>query len=363
MHRMRPLYSACNEDTRSEIIALELEPSDTVVAIAAGGGRVLSLLAQPAGAVVAVDRRSDQLYQLELKAAAAEALGYDDFVGFLGLLEAQDRADVYRVLRPALSAGSRRYWDRRRSLIQVGVLYAGRCERALGALGRGMRRLGLLDWAGACFDGPDLDTQRRVLAESSSRLRRQEWLWRLSVQRVLVYAAIQDPGFLRSTEGNVGSYLYRRVLAYAQTHPFRESFLLSLIYYGRYAFADALPLYLTRGAYDQVRKNLSRLSMTAAPIDEVAARMRPTSRVKWSLSDVSAWMSAERFAELLRVIANKGAPGSRLCFRNFAARRRIPRDLAPHLRRLDGLCDRLDRDDSSVFWRFEVAELVRPAGA
>jgi len=361
MDRMRPLYSACNEDTRSEIVALEPTSSDTVVAIAAGGGRVLSLLSQPCRTVVAIDRRLDQLYQLELKAAAAEAFGYDDFIAFVGLVDAPSRRDAYAAVRPALSAGARSYWDQRASLIKEGVLYAGRCERALAALGQTMRRLHLLDWAGACFAAPDLEDQRRVLETNRARLRRQEWFWRVGVQRLLVYAAIQDPGFLRSTEGSVGRYLYRRFLAYARNHQLRESFILSLIYHGRYAFADAAPLYLTRPAYDQMRKNLPRLSMTAASIEEVAARTCPTTPVKWSLSDVSAWMSASRFADLLRRIARNGVPGSRLCFRNFAARRCIPRDPALHLRRLDALCDRLDRDDSSVFWRFEVAEVYQPS--
>ncbi len=59
-YRRRPLYSADNEDTRSELTALEITGDDTVVAIAAGGGRALSLLTAGPKRLVAIDRRPDQ---------------------------------------------------------------------------------------------------------------------------------------------------------------------------------------------------------------------------------------------------------------------------------------------------------------
>jgi hypothetical protein len=51
-----------------------------------------------------------------------------------------------------------------------------------------------------------------------------------------------------------------------------------------------------------------------------------------------------------------GAPGSRLCARNFAARRRLPPDLRGRVRRLDALCAALDACDASMLYTFEIAE-------
>ena len=83
--RRRPLYSLDNEDSRSELAALEIGPADTVVAVAAGGGRALSLLAAEPARLVAVDRRVEQLHTLELKAAALGALAYEELLAFLGV--------------------------------------------------------------------------------------------------------------------------------------------------------------------------------------------------------------------------------------------------------------------------------------
>src|SRR5690606_25472821 len=102
------------------------------------------------------------------------------------------------------------------------------------------------------------------------------------------------------------------------------------------------------------RKHLDRLEMQGADLRDFAARMRPTSSVKWSLSDVSCWMSEERFHDLMRVVVAGGPPGSRFCYRNFAARRELPRDLVRAVSRMSGVCDGLNRTDSSVIYRLEV---------
>ena len=67
-------------------------------------------------------------------------------------------------------------------------------------------------------------------------------------------------------------------------------------------------------------------------------------------------MSEGEFHELLRAIARRGAPGSRLCARHFAARRALPPDLPAARARLAALCAELDTRDASIIYRFEVAE-------
>ena len=133
-HRYRPLYSADNEDARSELTALEIGSDDTVVTIAAGGGRALSLLTASPKRLIAIDRQPDQIYNLELKAAAIENLSYEAFSAFMGLTDDVDRLDHYHTLRASLSPSARRYWDNRRRLIESGVFYAGRTETARRAL-------------------------------------------------------------------------------------------------------------------------------------------------------------------------------------------------------------------------------------
>ena len=111
--RRRPLYSACNEDSRSELRALTPGRDDTVICIAAGGGRALSLLGTGPRRFLAVDRRESQLHALELKAAALDALSHAQLRAFLGVDADPHRLDAYAQLEPRLSPRARRYWGAR----------------------------------------------------------------------------------------------------------------------------------------------------------------------------------------------------------------------------------------------------------
>lgn len=354
--RRRPLYSACNEDTRSELSALAIGADDTVVGISGGGGRVLSLLTAGPARLLAVDRRPDQVACLELKAAAMGALDREAFLRFVGLEPDPDREEQYLRLRRRLSPNARRYWDARRRLIREGVLYAGRTERALHGWVGALRRTGRFAWPGRLFRAESLDEQLALLAEEAARVEASEWDWRIFVNPVLFYAAAQDPSFLRSSHGNLGRYLYRRFLRYAERHLIRESHFAHLIYHGRYAPCGPLPPYLEPEGYERARKHLDRLEIDCGRIEDAVARRRLRGPVKWSLSDVSCWMSEASFHEMIRALCAVGEPGSRVCARNFGAHRDFPEDLRGRLRRLDDLCDHLDDVDSAMFYRFEVGE-------
>jgi len=354
----RPQYSADNEDTRSELRALEIEPANRVVAVCAGGGRVLGLLGAGARSVLAIDRFPAQLHQLELKAAAAAAWDRTIFLEFLGISESPDRLDQYEDVRSSLTLGARRYWDRRAALIADGLYWSGRTERGLIGFVRLLRNLGRLDWATEFFDLADVSAQRAMLDAHAPRIERGvRWCGRFGHPAV-AYLLARDPGFLRSTEGSVSSYLARRLLGWLRAHPARESFLLWMAYYGGFSEGGPLPDYLTDVGYRAMRKHLDRLELRCVDLRSERVDVAYCESVKWSLSDVGCWMSESTFAAVLGRVVLAGAPGSRFCLRNFAARRRIPAELAHRVRRLDSVCDALDRDDRSVFFRFEVAELL-----
>lgn len=353
-YRRRPLYSADNEDTRSELTALQIDGDDTVVAIAAGGGRALSLLTAGPKRLIAVDRRQDQLFNLELKAAAMETFDLAGFQGFLGIAEEPDRLDRYWAIRQSLSRSARNYWDNRRRLVESGPFFAGRTEIALIRFMRSLKALGLMRWAEPFFQATTLDAQQALLEAHRARVERGLFWWKLFSHPLVIYPIAQDPSFLRSTDGSVGAYVAHRLIEYASFNLVRDSYLLRLAYDCGLTARSPLPLYLTPEGFDLARKHLDHLEIQGVDLRDFAARLRPAGRMKWSLSDVSCWMSEERFHDLLRLAVGCGPPGSRYCFRNFAARRELPRDLEDRVCRLQAIAEGLNRTDASVIYRFEV---------
>jgi len=351
--RRRPLYAACNEDTRTELAALAPARADTVVCVAAGGGRALSLLGGGARRFLAVDRRESQLHVLELAAAALDALSYEALRGLVGLDDDTERLDAFAQLRPHLSPRARRYWDARRGLVARGVLYVGRLETALARFARTLRATRLMQWPAAAFRARSLEEQREILFGAPRDVARGGRAWAALFHPALVAAFLQDPSFRRSTEGRPGAYLHGRLLDFAARRLLRESFLLHLIWFGRYDAAGALPLWLTAEGAERARKQLGVLELRHATLDGVAASLAREGPLCWSLSDVSAWMDEAAFHALLERIVAASPAGSRLCWRHLAAQwttpplRRLARDPA--------LSHRLTRSDSSVFYTIHAA--------
>ena len=357
--RLRPLYSLDNEDSRSEQRALAIGPDDTVVAVAAGGGRALALLADGPARLVAVDRRPEQLHTLELKAAALGAFDHAAFLAFLGIAGGVDRLDQYAALRGSLSPSARRYWDARRGLVRRGSLYAGRLDQALVRASALFRALGALRWAAPLFAARELEAQRAWLETRARTVARGLLPWRATFHPWVVWAAAQDPGFFRSTEGPVGAYVVARLERWLGANLARESFLLHLLYHGRLDAGGPLPAFLDAECAARARKHLDRLTLRCSDLRDATRRAAP-GPVKWSLSDVSCWMSEASFHELLRAVTAGGAPGSRLCARHFAAHRALPPDLAPRVRRDADLCRTLEAEDTSILYVFDVAEWGDP---
>ena len=345
-----------NEDSRSELAALEIGPADTVVAVAAGGGRALSLLAAEPARLVAVDRRVEQLHTLELKAAALGALEYEELLAFVGVADGADRLDQYAALRGALTPGARRYWDARRSLLEGGCLYAGRLEQAMRRASAALRPLGLLRWAEPFLAAEAIEAQRALLVARGRRVARGLRPWRLFFHPALVYAVAQDPGFLRSTEGSVGRYVVQRFEGWLSANLARESFLIHFLYHGR--------LHPSGPAAGPSRRR-GRGAGAQAPRPSRAPLRRPRRR-----RAPRAGRRADQVVPLRRLVLDVRGRVPRAAPRHRAPRRAGLAPVRPPLRgapptapgpsrrvqRLAALCAHLDTRDASIIYSFEVAE-------
>ena len=105
------LFSACNEDTRSELTAFGSLEGKNVFCVTAGGGRVLSLLLDRPRAITAVDLNPAQNALLELKIAALKKLDHDGYLRFLGVRPHADRLATYSELRRSLSPVAQSFFD------------------------------------------------------------------------------------------------------------------------------------------------------------------------------------------------------------------------------------------------------------
>jgi S-adenosylmethionine-diacylglycerol 3-amino-3-carboxypropyl transferase len=88
-------YSACNEDSESELQALSLTKSDTLLCITASGARPLDLLIGKPKKIISIDFNRTQNYLLSLKIAAYKTLNYSEFLSFIGVNNNKTREVLY----------------------------------------------------------------------------------------------------------------------------------------------------------------------------------------------------------------------------------------------------------------------------
>ena len=125
-------YSASNEDSESERIALSLTSEDTVLCITGSGARSLDLLVDSPKEIVSMRfQSSSKNFLLELKIAAFKSLTYDELMEFLGVRSSENRVVMFDQLKTQLSADALNFWQKHNHLIKAGVLYCGTWERLL----------------------------------------------------------------------------------------------------------------------------------------------------------------------------------------------------------------------------------------
>ncbi|HEX4354194.1 MAG TPA: DUF3419 family protein, partial [Polyangiales bacterium] len=227
------LFSSCNEDSMSELRAFGDLEGKRVLAITAGGGRVLNLLLARPAQIWAVDLNPAQNHLLELKVAGMRALDHAAYLRFLGIRPAYDRLTTYATLRDQLSNGACRFFDAHPELIREGVLFEGKLERYLRRISKLLQLIQPLG-VGRLFSFDAIDEQRHFLRVFDTPLMR--FVAETACRRAVLQTFSGDPGFYRYVPKEISLHreIYGGVLRHFQHHLARANPLMQLVFFGRF---------------------------------------------------------------------------------------------------------------------------------
>lgn len=347
-------YSSCNEDGLAELQALAISPSDSVCCITGSGDRALHLLLGDPSHILAFDLNPTQNFLLELKLAAIHDLDYSEYAQFLGLHPGpQSRWERYRALRPQLSPEAARWFDSRRGMIERGILYEGRWERYF-RMSSSQLRFFRGEKIRQLFEFDDLEKQRHFVHEEWNT-----WDWRmllrLSFNPVAFRFALGDPGFYAYADPQrpAWKYIYDRMTCFLENHLARSSFMMALVFYGRFFDPLHYPPYLREENFTFLKARIDRITIRTAALFDVLADPAQAACNKYSLSDVSSFLSVEEYQRLLNFFANK--KDVRFCLRDFLTSRMPPALTGQGgLRFLTDIQDQLAKDDTSFGYTFII---------
>jgi S-adenosylmethionine-diacylglycerol 3-amino-3-carboxypropyl transferase len=352
-------YSACNEDSGSEIEVLRPGPAKRLVCISAGGGRVLNLLEDGVQELWAVDVNPPQTHLLELKIASTRSLEHAAYLEFLGVRASSRRLDVYDSLRPQLSSEARDYFDARPEIVARGPLYQGSLERFFARFVAPITRLAAGRWIDRLFSCTTLAEQTRLLPSWNAPLFR--FVGETICRRGFFQLFSRDPGFWRFVPPEIKLHerIFELLHRYLEHHLARENHLLWLVFHGRYADERVMPRYLMPEPFARIKAALgkTRFHVVRGELGRVLADAPAEHFDGFSISDISSYLGQEAFDATIEQVLRTARSGARLCSRGIFFHRPFS---AEHLRRLerdDAVEWRLEHDDHAMVHTFVAAEI------
>jgi S-adenosylmethionine-diacylglycerol 3-amino-3-carboxypropyl transferase len=353
-------YSCCNEDSLSELEALELR-GKRALSIHAAGGRAFSLLLGDPSEVVAIDRNPAQIHLGRLKVAAMRRLDREAYLAFVGIREGSARAEVYRGLRGELPGDARAFWDARPGDIATGIQHVGRTERSIARVSPVLRR----------FMNKDIARLRAASSlEEQGEIARGVFD-RLPVKAVLALifnplsgrVVLRDPVYYGEGRRSAAEYLRGRVTSTLRQHRFDDCFILSLFLHGDLKHSRSMPVGLGVDDYPVVQSRLDRIRFERSCVIEYLGGQPPEQFDAFSLSDLGGYLTIAEFGTLLEHVERTGRTGARVCIREYIS---APTERAPWptgLTRLPELERSLDASDRSVGCTFVCATKSAPSAS
>lgn len=349
-------YAQVWEDADVLVQALAPLENQTCLSIASAGDNVLALLSFAPVKVVAVDLNPSQLACVELRVAAYRALEHSELLELIGSRPSRRRSALYQRCRKLLSSTTAAFWDAHAIEIENGIGDAGKFERYFKLfrtrvlpLVHSRKRVERL------LAGGDLARREAFYASEWDTLR---WrlLFKIFFSRFVMGRCGRDPAFFRYVQGSVAERILSRT-RYALTaldpaaNPYLQWILTG-------THTSALPFGLRPENFERVRQNLDRLEIAHGSIEEYLDKHPDLRFDRYNLSDIFEYMSPENFRNLLERLIAASRPGARLVYWNMLAPRTRPEELAPRLRPLSGLAQKLFAQDKAWFYSRLVIEEV-----
>ena len=311
-------FAETGDSLHLNIRALQAGSNDRVVGVTSSGDLLLSLLAAGPESVIGIDANNAQTALAHLKAAAMATLSVEEYLRFMGPMEAdsRDRLATFSRISRDMPSFARRYLLARQKLVAEGILNQGMTHLIIqvlrAALALVMSRQTLNLFLGA--SGTDAERSEAL------HLLTQKWPIRYLIQPILRAAApllkwlFFPHRFCRISsrpDEIIGDFFttFRPLLVQG----IRKNPVLSRSAVGHIHPEWWQHLY-NDGTFQQIKNNLARLSLTTADILSGLRQIGDGWATRVYLSNVADYLSEEELCELVAEVQRAAAPGARIVY-------------------------------------------------
>lgn len=318
-------YANCWEDAGVLLDALKDGSPQRIAIIASAGDNALALLSEAPESVLAFDISLPQLYLTELKQMAYARLEYDELLCLLGVrtATAAQRLQLLEQISSTLSKDARTYWTERKTMVEKGVIHAGKFERYFHLFRNYcMPIVHSRKTIDALLLPKSDDEQQEFFHNRWSNLR-----WRLLMNvffsKAVMGRAGRDPQFLKQVDISVSEYIRDKAAAHLQSSAATHNHFLHYMLTGN--FSDVLPHYLRRENHNAIRANIGRMTIRQATADEVIGMQAHDT---YCLSNIFEYFPDEQFHATVKSWNELLPSGALLLYWNLMVPRSFA-DIAP----------------------------------
>lgn len=316
------------EDPVIDAQALDIVPTDSVLAVSGAGDNVLSLALAGPQKIDAVDLNPAQVYVLRLKIAAAQTLDYADFYHLFCLAPAPRARAIYSTFRHRLDPETRHYWDGHVQWIERGLYRAGHFGYAVAALRAYLQLVCGTRTLEQFFECSSLAEQREFYLK---RIGPRWWnpLARpfAALTPVLWLFGARRNQLKRIRGHNFANFLETGIARVLTTLPARENYFWQQVFLGRYL---VLPPYLQPENFVRLEHVVSRVETRVCRLDEILCALPENSVTCFNLLDAPDWLSTDETIECWKLLERAAAPGARVLFRSIDSSYRLPDSISAH---------------------------------
>ncbi|MFC5070006.1 DUF3419 family protein [Flaviflagellibacter deserti] len=373
------VYPQIWEDPVVDMKALQIKPTDHIVAIASGSCNVLSYLTADPARITAVDLNGAHVALGRLKLAALKALpDYDAFFRFFGQSNSEANVTAFdTVIKPHLDQVSRSYWEarrvNRRRRIEVFAENFYRHGLLGGFIGAGHRLAKFYGYdPSVVLTAQTREEQRALFEQTFLPIFEKKFVRWLINQPASLYGLGIPPAQYRSLSGDspegIKTVLLERLERLACGFDIQSNYFAWQAFGRRYQPTEdaSLPPYLQRDNYDAVRDHSERVTYRQQSVTHFLRESSEASVDCFVLLDAQDWMSDQDLTDLWSEITRTARPGARVIFRTAANERclpgRVPADI---LNTWTYECDKSQRlglqDRSSIYGAFHLYTLPEHA--
>ena len=279
-------YSNCHEDSAFVLEQIKNQPK-RILSIASALDNCLAMLLLEPDEIVAIDSNDTQIYLCKLKQCGIKYLDYESFLVLIGITEG-DSKDCYEKIREHLDEETRDYFDSHIYLVSdVKLVHCGRFEYYFSVFKNKVLPLIHSKRTITSFmNAEDITRQRELYRKTFNNLR-FKLMFKLFFSEAVMKRVGRDKEYFRYNKGSLSALLKRKFEVCVENNLNSQNPYLQYIVFNSFS---ALPVYLTQENFEQIKRNIDKLTIKK-PISAKPSMRAKNTILCIYLTFLSIWIS------------------------------------------------------------------------